>query len=294
MTSPQTWMGRTCIVCKSSRISGKKPKSFFKPPSFPEKRKIWEKNLNRALKNSNYICEFHFKEEDIVREKVFYRKDNTVLTKVPLKSTRLVDHAVPFSSQPPSSGPFEKRSSCENNVLEKSESLEKRPFTENVVEGTKPSEKRSRENRLTEKKTRYNPAEIYTTVSNAEILLPSAWSKVLLDTGDIVFATFTINKLSNVITKKEVRLSKDGKITFWCYGKQIEIDEIVMTADDLRRTICSFDDSVICKGIGVLDSKSDYRNLTIDVKGTHRHKSCPMILQENDLYVCEFCQDLNV
>ena len=56
--------------------------SFFTVPKSAAKRKLWEKSLDISLRETQVVCELHFKKEDITKEHIFYRQDKTILQTV--------------------------------------------------------------------------------------------------------------------------------------------------------------------------------------------------------------------
>ncbi|XP_046595750.1 uncharacterized protein LOC107223825 isoform X2 [Neodiprion lecontei] len=120
-------MPRSCVVskCKTGYKSLKVKRSVFKAPSNVELFDKWKAVLPEGVRltATKFVCERHFKEEDIVRRYVRFDQNGRKIADVPFKCPRLADQAVPsiFTPDDETAQSF----SSVTNYSESSDSIEK-------------------------------------------------------------------------------------------------------------------------------------------------------------------------
>ncbi|XP_076299767.1 uncharacterized protein LOC143218463 [Lasioglossum baleicum] len=93
-------MGRKCSIsnCRSEFYENGKRVSLFKSPSNIELYKKWEEVIqssgNTFTKNT-YVCEKHFRKENVKKELIVKDKSGNVVLQSPLKKPRLLPTAIP-------------------------------------------------------------------------------------------------------------------------------------------------------------------------------------------------------
>ncbi|XP_043471982.1 THAP domain-containing protein 1 B-like [Leptopilina heterotoma] len=98
-------MGWKCVAfgCKSGydsnrEIDKKENISMFRVPNKQKIIKQWQIAILRddiKLKAGHHVCSKHFKDDDIIREKVFKDRDGNIVARTPYLKPLLRDDAVP-------------------------------------------------------------------------------------------------------------------------------------------------------------------------------------------------------
>ncbi|XP_046746176.1 uncharacterized protein LOC124411225 isoform X2 [Diprion similis] len=140
-------MPRSCVVpkCKTGYKSFKVKRSVFKAPSNVELFDKWKAVLPEGVRltATKFVCERHFREEDIVRRYVRFDQSGRKIADVPFKCPRLADQAVPsiFTPDDENAQSFSSVTNCnefsdsiKENDSQSSKAMETSIVTDNLEE----------------------------------------------------------------------------------------------------------------------------------------------------------------
>lgn len=319
-------MGCKCVAfgCKSgyysNRETDKKEKiSIFRLPNNRKIIKEWQIAISRddiKLKAGDHVCSKHFKDDDVIREKVFKDLDGNIVAKARYLKPRLRDGAVPSLNlgRPKKPSPKPRALSLkrkEQNEKKEIENPGKKLKVENLTK-TVSDDPANNETPPGPNDTEFSAKNLFNKIFQNEtsINLPESWNKVNITYGDMQGITFFdrigvkgVNGHIDSVCTKEVTLDEKMMLLIKINRKvfnNAEIDikeEEINSTKELEAAIKRIHELQLCRGcpnIKVTNANARELNLFAykDAMNIVRNKRCSVILkneEEKQRYQCHCC-----
>ncbi|XP_067213616.1 uncharacterized protein [Linepithema humile] len=301
-------MPKTCIIPNCLK---KCKKSVFKVPHDAKCRETWILAIlnqfpNLQLPQIFYVCENHFKEDDILTKKIITSNDGTIIFERDFSKKILTKNASPY---------FSLSTIIENNVTDKSNEIVMddnkniKNLEENISEEqeqiineslltqpTSPSISISKEedNYLIEKQKVFQ--EILHGKKN--ISLPEvSWGfhRIFKFPPLLIFSYADRFVTQNCVISKQIIIHDDLQYNVYFLGQEaLSNQHILEDIDDINLLLEHANSIVLCQGgpsilcfenIQPLCAKKDL------ITNTWRHNKC--LLQTNGEKICKFCVSLH-
>ncbi|XP_039310108.1 uncharacterized protein LOC120358794 isoform X2 [Solenopsis invicta] len=293
-------MPNKCIVpgCNTDYATCKIKLSVFSAPKDDERRKEWEEKLQliKPLLAKHFVCEKHFRTEDIIKSYKHKDEKSNVLLEIPNKRAQLVKDAVPIAISPQHIGNKENLQENENitdeqlNIVPISQPLIE--VSQNLIEDTKKYQRRE---------TVIEHNNLFTELLNnpSVIKIPTNWYCTSSKKQIVLFEIYLQNYDNISIyptTRRSLTIDHNMKTFYLISGKRVNLSVFSFSnkfenLENINDTVKKFASLNICCGISMNDDVNlvkgniGYTNNSFEL----RHNRSPII---TDGRQCEACKSV--